>query len=100
MGMTVEIEVAEILDGSCRAGRADLTGPHEPPKTLCYLDVHQVWRVELLPVSEEARLDAGAERGLQEKLQHRRRVDDNQADSRSSRMTVEAAVFSVTRRRL
>jgi hypothetical protein len=37
---------------------------------------------------------------LQEKLQHRRRVDDNHADSRSSRMTVEAAVFNVTRRRL
>ena len=100
MGVTVEIEVAEILDGFGRTGRADLTGPHEPSETLCYLDVHQVWRVELLFVSEEARLDAGAERGLQEKLQHRRRVDDNHADSRSSRMTVEAAVFNVTRRRL
>ncbi len=100
MGVTVEIEVAEILDGFCRTGRTDLTGPHEPPETLGYLDVHQVWRVELLFVSEEARLDAGAERSLQEKLQHRGRVDDNHADSRASRMTVEAAVFNVTRRRL
>jgi hypothetical protein len=100
MGVTVEIEVAEILDGFCRAGRADLTRSYEPTETLGYLDVHEVWRVERLPVSEEARLDASAERGLQEELQQRRRVDDDHADSRSSRITVEAAVFNVTRRRL
>lgn len=100
MGVTVEIKVAEIVDCLCRAGRTDLTEPHEPPKPLCYLDVEQVWRMELLPFIEEARLDASAERGLQEKLQHRRRIDDYHADSRSSRMTVEAAVFNLTRRRL
>jgi hypothetical protein len=36
---------------------------------------------------------------LEEKLQERRRVDDDHADSRSSRMIVAAGVFSVTRRR-
>ncbi len=69
MAVTVEIEVTEILDGFCRAGRADLTCPYESPETLGDFDVHAVWRVDLLVVSEEARLDAGTERGLQEELQ-------------------------------
>jgi hypothetical protein len=36
---------------------------------------------------------------LQEKLQQRRRIDHDNADSRSSRMTVAAGVFNVTRLR-
>ena len=56
--------------------------------------------MELIAVSKEARLDAGAERSLEEELQHRRRFDDDHADSRSSQMTVAAGVFSVTRLRL
>lgn len=57
MGVTVEIEVAEILDDPVLPRRPSGVASGTPP------------------VSEEARLDAGAERGLQEKLQHRRRVD-------------------------
>ena len=53
--------------------------------------------MELVLVSKEARLDPGAERGLQEEFQQRRGVDHNHADSRSSRMTVAAGVFNVTR---
>jgi hypothetical protein len=37
---------------------------------------------------------------LQEKLQKGRGVDDDHADSRSSRMTTAAGVFRVTRLRL
>jgi hypothetical protein len=74
MGVTVEIEVQEVPDGFGCAGRADLTGPNEPPEALRHLDVHQVWRMELLPVPKETRLDARAERGLEEKLQYRRRA--------------------------
>ena len=88
MGVTVEIEVTEILEGFCGARRADLPGPHESPETLGDLDVHEVRRVERLTVPEQARLHAGAERRLQEELQQRRRVDDDNAESRSSRMTV------------
>jgi hypothetical protein len=37
---------------------------------------------------------------LQEKLQQRRRVDNDHADSRSSRITTAAEVFKVTRFRV
>lgn len=100
MGVAVQIEIGKIHEGFRRAACDDLTGPDEPAEALCDFDVHQVWRMKLLPVSKEAGLDAGTERGLQEKFQHRRRVNDNHADSRSSRMTAAAGVFSVTRRRL
>ena len=100
MRVAVEIEVREISDRFCRASRNDFTGPDEPPQALSHFYVHQVGRMELLAISEKARLDACPKRGLQEQLQHRRRVDDNHADSRSSRITVAAGVFSVTRRRL
>ena len=99
MGMAVEVEVYEIRDGFGCADGGDLTGPNEPAEALRYLDVHQVWRMELLSISKETRLDAHAEWGLEEKLQDCRRVDDDHADSRSSRMTLAADVFSVTRRR-
>ena len=53
-----------------------------------------------LVVSKGACLDPSAEGGLQEEFQHRRVVDDDHADSRSSRMTTAAGVFNVTRFRL
>ena len=56
-----------------------------------------MWRMEFALVSKETRLDPSTERGLQEEFQQRRGVDHNHADSRSSRMTVAAGVFSVTR---
>lgn len=96
MRVPVEIEVDEIGDRVRRTGRRDLARAHEPPEPLCHLDVHQVWRMEFIGIAKEPCLDAPAERGLQQELQHRRRVDDDHADSRSSRITVAAGVFSVT----
>jgi len=64
------------------------------------LDVQEVRRVQFVPVAKEAGPDSSAKRGLQEKLQCGRRVDDDQADSRSSRMTTAAGVFRVARFRL
>jgi hypothetical protein len=100
MGVAVEIEIREIRDGFCRTSGGDLASPDEPPEALSHFGVHQVWRMELLPVSKETRLHACTEAGLEEKLQHCRRIDDDHADSRSSRMTIAAGVFSVTPRRL
>jgi hypothetical protein len=54
--------------------------------------------MELVLVSKEARLDPGAKRSLQEKLEYGRGVDDDQADSRSSRMTTKPASSKVTHR--
>jgi hypothetical protein len=49
---------------------------------------------------KEAGLDSRAKRSLQEKLQQGRRVDNDHADSRSSRRTTAAGVFNATRFRL
>jgi len=56
--------------------------------------------VQFVVVGKEAGLHSGSNRGLQEKLQQRRRIDDNHADSRSWRMISAAGVFRVTRFRL
>lgn len=83
------------------AARAAVSSPDRTSRGgLRHFDVHQVWRMELIPVSKEARLDPRAESGLQEELQHRSRIDHDHADSRSPRMTVAAVVFSLTRVRL
>src|SRR3990170_4277568 len=100
MGVTVEIEVGEIRDRLGRAVSRHLACPYEPSETLGYFNVHQVGRMELVLVSKEARLDPSANRRLQEELQQGRRIDDDHADSRSSRMTTAAGVFKVTRFRL
>src|SRR5215204_632932 len=100
MGMTVEIEVGEIHDCFVGAPGGNLTHPHEPSETLDDFNIHQVRRMEFVLVTKEAGFDADADRGLQEKLQQRRRVNDDHADSRSSRITTAAGVFSVTRFRL
>ena len=56
--------------------------------------------MELVPISKQAGLDPDAKRSLQQKFEESRGVDDNHADSRSSRMTTAAGVFNVTRFRL
>ena len=56
--------------------------------------------MELVPVSKEAGFDPAAQRRLQQKFKESRGVDDDHADSRSSRMTTAAGVFNVTRFRL
>lgn len=56
--------------------------------------------MELVAVSKEAGLDSGAKRGLQEKFKEGRGINDDHADSRSSRITTAAGVFKVTRFRL
>ena len=53
--------------------------------------------MELLPFSKEAGLDSGAKRSLQQKFEESRGVDDDHAESRSSRMTTAAGVVNVTR---
>ena len=63
MGVTVEIEVGED-PGDCpdRAVSRHLACPDEPSETLGHFNVHQVGRMELVLVSEEARLDPKATR--------------------------------------
>src|SRR5436309_8055676 len=56
--------------------------------------------MELVLVSEKTGLDFGTERSLQQKFGEGRSVEDDHADSRSSRMTTAAGVFNVTRFRL
>ena len=96
--MTVEIEVGEIHDRFVGTPGGDLTHSHEPSETLDDFNIHQVRRMEFVLVAKEAGFDSDANRGLQEKLQQRRRVNDDHVDSRSSRITTAAAVFSVADR--
>lgn len=96
----MEIEIGEIGDGFVSTPCGDLTHPHESSEALNDFNIHQVRRVEFVSVAKEAGFDSDANRGLQEKLQQGRRVNDDHADSRSSRITTAAGVFSVTRFRL
>ena len=68
--------------------------------SLSYFNVRQVGRMELVLVAKKTGLDPGAKRSLQQKFEEGRGVDDDHADSRSSRMTTAAGVFNVTRFRL
>jgi hypothetical protein len=64
MGVTVEIEVGEIRNGFLGTAGRDFTGQHETSKTLSYLNVEEVWRVQFVLLTEEARLNSCAKRGL------------------------------------
>jgi hypothetical protein len=96
MGMTVQIQVREISNGFLRTIRRDFANPHEASEALNDFDVQQMRHMEFVPMAKEAAFHAHANRGLQEKLQYRRRIDDDHADSRSWRMIAAARVFSVT----
>ena len=70
MRVTVDIEVGEISDCFVRANGRDFTHTHEPSETLKNFDVHEVWRMEFVPLgAEEALFDLNANWSLQEKLQ-------------------------------
>lgn len=97
MGVTVEIEVGQIRDRFRRAVGRHFARAYEASKALRHLDVRQVRRVELVPISKETGLDPRAKRRLEEKFEQGRRVEDDHADSRSSRITTAAGVFRVTR---
>src|SRR4051794_7602903 len=56
--------------------------------------------MELVAIPKQARLDPGAKGSLQQEFEESRGVEDDHADSRSSRMTTAAGVFNVTRFRL
>ena len=53
--------------------------------------------MEVVVVPEKARLHSRPKRRLQQKFQEGGGVDDDHADSRSSRTTTAAGVFNVTR---
>ena len=97
MEVPMEVEIGEIRNRFSGAARRNFTRPHEASQALNHLDVHEVRHMEFVLVAEEAHLDSCAKRSLQEKLQERRRVDHDHADSRSSRMATAAGVFRVTR---
>ena len=92
MGVTVEIEIGEICNRVGGAARCHLARPYEAPEALSHFNVREVQRMELVLVSTER-----AQRRQQEKFEQGRSVDDDHADSRSSRMTTAAGVFKVTR---
>ena len=55
------------------------------------------WGERLVLVPEKAGLDSGAQGRLQQKLEEGRGVDDDHAESRSSRMTTAVGVLNATR---
>ena len=82
MGVPMQIQVTEIRDRFGGPAGRDFTEPDETSQGLNDLDVHEVRRVEFLVVAEEARLDSRAAGSLQEKLQQRRRIDDETEPNR------------------
>lgn len=99
MGVAVEIEVGEICDRFICAIRWDFAGAHKTSKALDDLDVHEVWDMPLVRIAKQAGLYPGTKHRLQKEFQQGGCVDDDHADSRSSRMTTAAGVFRVTRLR-
>ena len=69
MRVAVEIEVGEIRDRFMGASGRDFPRPNETPEALSYLDIHQVGRMKLVLVTEEASFDLCAQCRLKEKLQ-------------------------------
>lgn len=69
MGVTVEVEIDEILDRLGRPVRRHFARSNEASKALRHLDIDQMGRMELVPVPKQARLDPSPERRLQEELQ-------------------------------
>jgi hypothetical protein len=61
MGVTVEVEV-KVLDGLGRTVSRHFARSNEASEALRHLDVDQMGRMELVPVSQQARLDPSAER--------------------------------------
>jgi hypothetical protein len=71
MGMTVQIEVGEIVNRFVGTAGRYLTAAHETSEALCYLDVHKVRHVQFVLRAKEAGLNSLATRSLQEQLQQR-----------------------------
>lgn len=94
--IALKVEDGEIRESLRGSASRDLSGAHQTPKTLRHFDVDEMGCMEPRPASKEPRLDARAERGLQQELDHRRRIDHDHADSRSSRMMTAAGVVNVT----
>jgi len=99
MRMAVEIEIDEIGQRFFSSASRDLTEPDQAPKGLDDLDVHEMWRVEVVVGAKEPSLDSCAKGSLQEHLEQRRRIDHDHAESRSSRITAAAVVLRTTRLR-
>ena len=74
MRMTMEIEIGEIHDRFVGAPGGDFTHPHESSEALNDFHIYQVGRMEFVRVAKDTLFDSDANRGLQEKLQQRRRV--------------------------
>jgi len=70
MGVTVEIEFAEIRNCFRRTAGRHFARPDEAPEALNHLDVEEMWHMELVVAAEETGLDASSQRRLQQKLQH------------------------------
>ena len=99
MRVPMEIELGEVRNRLGRTNGRHLTHSHEAPKGLNDFDVREMGHMKLVAIPEDSGFDPCAERSLQEKLQQGRGVDHHHAESRSSRITAAAGVFSVTRLR-
>lgn len=75
------------------------SGPSQVTRVASIASASATYIAAYVPVAEETRLDFLTERSLQQHLRHRGSIDDNHADSRSSRMIAAADVFSLTRER-
>src|SRR4051794_37424479 len=100
MRVAVEVKIGQIGKRFLSPPPGHLTDANQAPQSLRDFDVHQVRDMPFVVVAKEAGLDACAKRRLQEELQESRSVDNDHAESRSSRMITAAGVLSPTRVRL
>lgn len=83
MRVTVQIEGREICHRISCPVRRHLTSTYKAPKTLGHFHVDQMGRMEFVVTTKKARLDARAERCLQQELQQRRGVEDDHTRTRA-----------------
>jgi len=100
VGMAANVEIDKVMQCLLRSVGTYVASPYQASESLSDFDVQQMRRMECVVAVEQPRLDSRAEWGLEEKLQQGRRIDDDHARSRSSRMTMAAGVFKMTGDRL
>ena len=86
MGVTVEREIEQIVEGIATAPGFDPTARRIAPQHLHHLDIDQMGRMQRLLGAEQPVAHSGSGRRPQQYFYERRGVDDDHRVSRSARI--------------
>ena len=92
MGVAGDGEIGEILERLRTSIGAERACERVPAQNLRDFDIEQMRRMQCLALGKKALSDAASDRGAEQHLEQRGRVDDNQRPSRSARRPWQAKV--------